>query len=166
MVLGVTDGLLNALALSAGAIVRGEGGVTVNLALRVGVAAFITAAFSMFVADYVERRSRLVRASRELNLTEPGRLASTRLGKDVVRESVWATTVAAVFSFVGALLPLLVGALLPGSTWVVLVLAVVALGALGWTLGKVALGSPIRWAGLMLAGGVVVTVIGTQLQIR
>lgn len=166
LVLGITDGILNALTLAAGAIMRGGGdGVTVLLAVRVGVAALITAAFTMFVADYAERRTRLVRASRQLNLTEPGRLAASRLGRDVVRESLGATIVAAVVSFIGALLPLLMGALLPGPSWIVLVLAVAGLGILGWTLGGLLHGGRIRWASFMLVGGMAVTLVGVQLHI-
>lgn len=97
LVLGVTDGILNALTLAGGAILRGHGdGLNALLALRVGTAALVTAAFTMFVADYAERRSRLRRSSRELNMTEPGRLAATNLGRAIVRESALATVVAGV----------------------------------------------------------------------
>ena len=81
LVLGVTDGILNALTLAAGAVLRSSAGVSVSLALRVGCAALVTAAFTMFIADYAERRAHLVRSSRQLNLTEPGRLAATQLGR-------------------------------------------------------------------------------------
>jgi predicted membrane protein (TIGR00267 family) len=164
--LGITDGLLNALTLSAGAIAHeGGAGVTLDLALRVGTAALVTAAFTMFVADYAERRARLVQASRQLSLTEPGRLASTSLGRDAVRESLWATTVAGVFSFAGALVPLFAGAVLPQASWVVLVSSVVALGILGWVMGGLFQGGRYRWAGLMLLGGIAVTLIGLALHI-
>lgn len=72
LVLGITDGILNALTLAAGAILRSVDGVSGSLALRVGCAALVTAAFTMFIADYADRRAHLVRASRQLNLTEPG----------------------------------------------------------------------------------------------
>jgi predicted membrane protein (TIGR00267 family) len=166
LVLGVTDGILDALTLAAGAIVREGGtGVTVILAVRVGIASLITAAFTMFVSDYSERRRRLVRAAEQLSLTEPGHFAASRLGRDVIRESLWATTVAAIFSFVAALLPLLLGALLPGPSWIILIAAVLALGLLGWVLGGLMQGNRLRWTGLMLLGGAVVTVIGIQLHI-
>ncbi|MGN6446097.1 hypothetical protein, partial [Amnibacterium sp.] len=78
LALGITDGILNALTLGAGAVLRGAGGIDFGLALRVGVAALVTAGFTMFVADYAARREDLVRAARELNLTEPGRGAGRR----------------------------------------------------------------------------------------
>jgi len=168
LVLGVTDGILNALTLSAGAIVRGadgSGGITVLLGLRVAAAALVTAAFTMFVADYAERRSSLVRASRQLNMTEPGRLAATQLGRQAFRESALAMAVAAGASLVGAALPLLIGAVPVVPSWAVLALAIGALGLLGWALGTLLSARRLRWTIGMLAGGAVVTVIGVWLQI-
>lgn len=166
LVLGVTDGILNALTLSAGAIVRGGGDeITILLAIRVGIAALVTAAFTVFVADYAERRSRLVRASRELNLTGPGRLAASNLGKEAIKESAVAMAVAAGASLVGAALPLLIGATLPGPSWIILALAIGALGALGWVLATLMVAHRIRWAVAMLIGGAIVTCVGIGLQI-
>lgn len=131
LVLGITDGILNALILAAGAVLRSATGVSASLAVRVGCVAFVTAAFTMFIADYAERRAHLVRASRELNLTGPGRLAASQLGRQAALESTVAMAVAATASLVGASAPLLLGAVLPGPPWLVLVLAVLALGLLG-----------------------------------
>lgn len=135
------------------------------LALRVGTAALVTSAFTMFVADYAERRSSLVRASRQLNMTEPGRLAATQLGRQAFRESAVAMTVAAGASLAGAALPLLIGAVPLVPSWTVLALAIGALGVLGWALGGLLSAHRLRWAIGMLAGGGVVTVIGVWLQI-
>lgn len=165
LVLGITDGMLNALTLSASAILRGQAGITVGLALRVGTAALITAGFTMFVADYSERRASLVRASRELNLTKPGRLAAGHLGRQALRESAVAMVVAATSSLIGAALPLLIGAAVPSASWIVLVLTILALEALGWILGALVSARRVVWAAAMLMGGIVVTVIGLELQI-
>jgi len=165
-VLGITDGVLTALALAAGAILRGTAdGVGADLAMRVGVVSCVTAAFTLFVADYAERRSRLVRASRQLNLTEPGRLAATNLGRIVVRESATAAAVASVASFAGAALPLLLGAVLPTPPWVTIAIAIAVLGALGWCIGAMLSAGRTRWTVAMLLGGVVVAVIGAVLDI-
>ncbi|MCX7520864.1 hypothetical protein OSC27_01080 [Microbacterium sp. STN6] len=74
-------------------------------------------------------------------------------------------SVAAAASLLGAALPLFVGAVLPGPSWIVLVLTVGALGALGWTLGGLMVARRARWAIAMLVGGVIVTVIGVWLDI-
>ncbi len=166
LVLGLTDGMLNALTLAGGALLRDGGqALDVLLGLRVGVAALVTAAFTVFVADYAERRSRLVRGSRQLNLTQPGHLAGTELGRAAVRDSFVAMTVAAVASLLGAALPLVVGALLPGPSWIVVVLTVALLGLFGWLLGGLLAGRRWVWAVAMTVGGAVVTVIGAWLDI-
>jgi predicted membrane protein (TIGR00267 family) len=158
--------MLNALTLSASAILLGTaGGITILLAVRVAVAALVTAAFTMFVADYSERRSSLVRGSRQLNMTVPGQLAASRLGAQALRQSLLAMTVAGLASLIGALLPLLVGAFLPSESWIVLVLTILSLGALGWLLGSVVSGRRPAWAAAMLIGGVIVTFIGLELRI-
>lgn len=166
LVLGVTDGILNALTLAGGAILRGgDDGLSLLLALRVGAAALVTAAFTMFVADYAERRSGLVRASRELNMTEPGRLAATRLGRQALKESTVAMVVAAVASLLGAALPLAVGALLPIPSWIVVVLTIALLGGLGWLLGGLLAARRGLWLISMTVGGLAVTAIGVWLNI-
>lgn len=165
LVLGITDGILNALTLAAGTILRGGGdGLTVVFALRVGVAALVTAAFTMFVADYSERRAALVRASRQLNMIEP-RLASTRLGRQAVRDSAIAMAVAGLSSLIGAALPLIAGAVIPGPSWIVLALTIAVLGVLGWLLGAILAGRRVVWATAMVIGGCIVTVIGAWLRI-
>jgi hypothetical protein len=148
-----------------GAVLHGGARLGVPLAVRVGTAALVTAAFTMFVAYYAEARSHLLRASRQLNLTEPGRLAATNLGREIVRESWAATAVAGLASLVGAAVPLLLGALLPIPAVGTLVLTVGCLGALGWALAASLAASRVRWCLAMLAGGAVVTVIGALLDI-
>lgn len=166
LVLGITDGMLNALTLSASAILHGgAGGITVGLALRVGTAALITAGFTMFVADYSERRASLVRGAHQLNLTQPGTLAASSLGVRALHESAIAMSVAALASLLGAALPLLVGAALPAATWIVLVLTILSLGGLGWILGGLVSARRPVWAGAMLVGGMAVTAIGLGLRI-
>lgn len=165
LVLGLTDGVLNALTLAAGAILRDRGGPSISLAFRVGSAALVTAAFTMFVADYAERRSHLVRSARELNLTEPGRLAASNLGRAVLRESATATTVAAIASLVGAAIPLLLGAALPTPPVVTVVVTVGLLGVLGFAIGVMLSARRWAWFVSMLLGGVVVTFLGVVLDI-
>ncbi|MFE3946798.1 hypothetical protein ACFXPV_33825 [Streptomyces sp. NPDC059118] len=165
LVLGLTDGLLNALTLAGASLVGSGSPITYSLATRVAVVALVTAAFSVFVSDYAERRGQLVRASRELNLTSRGHLATTRLGHLALLRSLRAMTVACAASFVGAALPLLAGAAVPHLSWGVVVLAIGALAGLGATLGKVMAGRMGLWAIAMGVGGGVVTWIGVWLHI-
>ncbi len=166
LVLGVTDGMLNALTLAGGALFHGNGdGPTLLLALRVGIATLVTATFTMFVADYAERRSSLVRAARQLNLTVRGQLAATNLGRRAFYESLLAMTVAAGASLAGAFIPLALGATLPGPSWTVVALTIGMLGVFGWLLGGVLAGRRPIWACAMTLGGAAVTVIGVWLDI-
>ncbi|MFE2373841.1 hypothetical protein [Streptomyces sp. NPDC059398] len=165
LVLGLTDGLLNALTLAGASLVGSGSPITYSLSARVAAVALVTAAFSVFVSDYAERRGQLVRASRELNLTSRGHLATTRLGHLALLRSLRAMAVACAASFVGAVLPLLAGAALPHLSWGVVVLAVGALAGLGAVLGRVLAGRPEWWALSMGIGGLAVTWIGVSLHI-
>ena len=49
--LGLVDGILNALTLGAGSLLGGSEHVTVGLALRIGAAAMASSAFAFFVAN-------------------------------------------------------------------------------------------------------------------
>ncbi|WP_170837883.1 hypothetical protein [Streptomyces sp. TP-A0874] len=164
-VLGLTDGLLNALTLASSSLLGTGSPATLSLAARVGCVALVTSAFTMFVADYAEQRAHLVRAAKELNLISRGHLATTRLGQLAAMRSTRAMAVAAVSSFVGAGLPLLLGVLIPGPSWIVILLAIAALSALGASLAHAFQGRKGRWALAMGCGAVAVTWIGDILHI-
>ncbi len=157
--------MLNALTLGAGAVLGGKGSIDLGLAFRVGVAALVTAGFTMFVADYAARRAELVRASRQLNMTEPGRLAATHLGRRAASQSVVAMAVAGISSLVGAVVPLAVGATFPTVPILVLGLTIAGLGLLGWTLARLIAGNRLVWSLGMLGGGAVIAVVGSALHI-
>ncbi len=165
LALGLSDGILNALILASSAVLRGHGGMTVALAVRVSIVALVTSLFTMFVAEYAQLRSELTRAEHQLNLTASGRLATGRLGRAVRVEALQATAVAAGCSFLGSLLPLLIGATLPSLPWLSLVAAIVALGALGLLLARAVHGRPARWAAAMTVGGVGAALIGLRLDL-
>ncbi len=163
LVLGATDGLLTALTLAAEAMLH-SADLGVGLAVRIGIAASTTATVTMFVADYSERRSRLLRGARELNLTDT-RLMRTDLGRDVLRESLGATATAGLASLAGAAVPLLSAAVLPLPSWFAFAVAETLLGALGWALGAALHTRRARWCGAMLTLGVAMTVLGMVLHI-
>lgn len=165
LALGFADGILNALTLAAASMLGSDAHATTGLALRIGIAAFVTAGFAVFVADYADTRGGLRHASRQLNLESESGLAATRLGRDALRRAVAQSLLAAISSLLGAALPLLLAAALPGPGWVAVAVAVAALGVLGAALASVVLGGRVRWALALIAGGVVVTVVGAWIKI-
>lgn len=165
LILGLTDGLLNALTLAAASLLGSGGSVTYGLALRIACVALITASFSVFVSDYAERRAALVRGSRQLNLTAHGHLATTRLGQLALRRSLAVMAIACSASFVGSLIPLMAGAAWPEHSWIVVALCIACLAGLGSLLGQALAHHAWRWAGLMGCGGLAVTLLGFWLRI-
>ncbi len=111
--LGVSDGVLNALVLAASSLLLGEPRLSLELALRIALAALATSLLTVFVAEYSNLRLGLRRAERELNLTRAGKLATSNLGRAILREAAASAVVAATASCAGAPLPLALGAALP-----------------------------------------------------
>jgi VIT1/CCC1 family predicted Fe2+/Mn2+ transporter len=163
--LGVSDGILNALILASAPLFHGGSSITVGLAMRVGCVAFVTAVFTMFIAEYSELRSRLSRSTQQLNLSAHGHLAATRLGRQVVFEAAQAAVVASASSFVGAVAPLLIAGSIPGAPWLGLVVAIALLSMLGVALAASVGGDWRRWAGGLVVAGGLVAVIGSYLNV-
>lgn len=163
--LGLADGILNALTLAAANFVGDNGPITVGLALRISVAALVTAGFAVFVAEYAEARGGLRHASRELSMHSERDLVSTQLGHLALRGALGQSALAAAASMVGALGPLLLAAALPGPGWIAAAIAIVALGFLGVGLATAVLGNRLVWAGALVLGGVGVTALGAWLKI-
>jgi len=162
--LGASDGILNALTLASARVLRGVG-LDVGLGARVGVVAFASAVVTLFVAEYAQNRLELVRAERQLMFTHSGRLAATRLGRAALRDAAAVAIVAGMSSFIGAALPLVVGALLPKATWIAVGLSVAVLGGLGIVPSMQIGGRRMVWTiGLMIAG-IAVTIIGVQVDL-
>lgn len=162
--LGIADGILNALTLASAAVLHGRG-LDAWLAVRVGIVAFVSAIFTVFVAEYAQLRAELARSEHELSLTVSGRLASGALGRQVVREATEAAIVASLFSFLGAIVPLLVGVALRDYSWTALVVAIAGLGGLGASLATAVGGRRPRWIIALMVCGCIVAAIGTMLDI-
>ena len=165
VVLGLSDGVLTALTLATGSLVDPGRHIAMNMAMRISASAFATGAFVFFVARYSQLRAELVVAERQLNLTSHGRLASSKLGRAILREAILAAVLSSVSSFVGAMIPLLVAALFPAHGWAALAAALITLALLGAGLAKVSFGSPLYWSSTLVAGGVVLSILGAQLRI-
>jgi predicted membrane protein (TIGR00267 family) len=165
LVLGLSDGILDALVLASAAIVHAGSRVTVGLAIRIALVGLITSIFTIFVAEYAHLRAELARAERQLNLARSGRLATSRLGRVVTREALQAAAIASAASFLGSLFPLLLGAFVSSASWVALVLAVGALAGLGAALARAIGGHLGRWMCGLAACGVVVAAAGIELKV-
>lgn len=163
-VLGLSDGILNALTLASNTVLHGRG-LTAQLGFRVGVVALASAFFTLFVAEYAQYRMELRDAERQLLFTRSGRLASTSLGRSVFRDAFVESGLAAVASFLGAVTPLIIGVALPQARWVSLVASVVALGGLGAVLAVNVDGRRWLWTGGLICTGVAVTLIGIQVDL-
>jgi VIT1/CCC1 family predicted Fe2+/Mn2+ transporter len=165
VVLGLSDGMLTALTLAAGALVGSGTEITIGLSLRIATAALASAAFAFFVARYAELRAELVHAGHQLSLRPDQDLATTELGRVVRREAGEAALIASLASFAGALVPLLAGAALPGPAWLGIPIAIAALTALGAGVAHALGGRPVVWAAGLAVGGIVVTLMGAYLKI-
>ncbi len=166
IIAGLVDGILNALVLATGKLTApGGSGVTLELAFRVSAATAATTIFVFFVAHYAELRAELVHAERELNLLSHGKLATTRLGRQIVRESAVAASLAAACGTIGSIVPLLLSLNLPGPPLVSIALTISILGLLGVFLARTVFGSPISWALSLMLGGAMLAWMGSVLNI-
>lgn len=124
-----------------------------------------TTSFVFFVAHYAQLRSELVHAARELNLLSHGHLATTQLGRQIFREALVNAAVASVCGIVGSTIPLAMSFIAPALPFVGIALTIALLGALGCWLAISVFGSPLLWASGLMLGGLVVTMIGLELNI-
>jgi hypothetical protein len=165
IVLGLIDGITNALGLSSGSILRGGSALGLGLSLRVATFALATAAFAIFVAQYVDLRFALIGAAKHLNLLKRGALATTRLGRAARRNALADAAQASTASFAGALLPLAVAVAFPGHAWLALVIAVGMLALLGVVTARRIQGNAASWAAGLALAGIIIIGIGAELNI-
>jgi predicted membrane protein (TIGR00267 family) len=165
LVIGLVDGILTALTLASGKVVNSQDSIDVMLVLRISVATALSGAFIFFVAEYVRLRGELVHAERHLNLTSHGHLATTQLGRGVFNDTLRGATISGTCSFLGALIPLMSGAVLPGPRWSPIGIAIITLGFLGIGLARAVYGNAIRWAIALIVAGVFLTAVGVKLRV-
>lgn len=165
VVVGLTDGIITVLIFTAGKILHVGENISPGLAMRIAVGVALPSVFTFYVAEYARLRRELVEASRELNLSSPTYLINSHLGRVIVRKAFVVTAIGTIAGLAGALLPLLVSVMLPHSTWLPIVIAILALGAFGMGLAIVVRGNPLYWMVALVAVGVVVTLSGRVLHI-
>lgn len=164
IVAGLVDGILNALTLAAGRLLKG-GGADMMLIARVGTATALTTVFVFFMAHYAEERAELARAERQLNLTSHGKLATSRLGRRALLEALSGALIAAACGLIGATLSLLLCFWLSDPRWLGLAAVLVLLGLLGALLARSFHGSALFWAAALVIGGAALTYVGVLIDI-
>ena len=163
--LGLADGVLNALTLASASLLGSGVHVTAGLAIRISIAALVTAGFSVFVGTYAEERGGLRHAARQVNLSNEGALVDTQLGQLAARRAVTQAALASGASMLGALVPLLIAAVVPGPGWIAAIIAVGTLGVLGVGLASTVVANRLAWAVSLIAGGIAVTAVGLWISI-
>ena len=163
LVIGLTDGILTALTLASGRVFNSSEPITISLALRISAASSLSGVFVFFTAEYMRQRGQLVHAERQLSLTS--HLAATQLGRAVLRDTLWGAAISSVCNFLGALFPLIAGALLPQLSWLAIAAGLLALGALGVAAARATYGNPILWAAALVFAGGLLTLAGLKLRI-
>jgi predicted membrane protein (TIGR00267 family) len=165
VIAGLIDGILNALVLTTAKLTGAGGGVTWQLAIRVGIATTVTTLFVFFVAHYAELRAELLHVERELNLMSRGKLATTRLGRQILSESALAACIAGGCGLLGSVIPLMLGIVIPGASLLSVCVTIGILGVLGMVLAWTFFGSPLKWALALMFGGAFLAWIGAMLNI-
>ncbi len=160
--IGLSDGIITALMLVSGDILRGEH-VLLGLALRVAYGSSFVGTFSFFIAQYSELRGELSRSSKQLNLRSPSYLIRSKVGRDIIFESVLGASAAGFFGFVGALIPLIPDVFFPSMPIVAIGFAEGSLAVLGLGIGRAVRGNYIFWIIMMFIIGLVVAWAGDYL---
>jgi len=165
VVTGFAEGILTAMTLAAGRILDPAGGSMTGLAVRIGLVAGLPDAVVFFAAEYSRQQGSLLHMERQLNLTERGRLASSRLGRQALAESLSAAILSAGCAFGGAAIPLIVAGLLPGPGWSTIAIAVSCLALLGAGIAHSLAGCRICWAAALALAGVLTAILGAHLAV-
>ncbi|HTT84624.1 MAG TPA: hypothetical protein VMF67_14190 [Rhizomicrobium sp.] len=162
---GLVDGILTALTLAAGRLLRPGAEVSAGFVFRIAVATALTTLFVFFVAHYAELRAELSRAERQLSLLTRGTLAAGQLGKRALREAATGSMIAAGCGLLGASAPVALCLLFPASHGMAIVAAIAMLGILGAILGRSLHSSAVLWSAAIMGGGAVLTWLGVKLAI-
>lgn len=166
LLLGLIDGILTVLVLATGHVLKhGETPITWSLSLKVAFATAVSGACIYFFSEYSRQRHNLIHAEKQLNLATHGKLATTHLGKQILKETLWGVLVSSVFNFTGAMFPLGIAMLFPQMQWIALLVALLMLVLLGIGIASLVYGDAVAWSlSLVLAGGFV-AFIGYKLNV-
>ncbi len=159
-VLGLIEGIIIALGLSAKALL-GPGDVAGgNIVLNSGIFAAVVNLTTSLFTELHEARADLLDIERKLVISERGRLFRTALQRSGRMRAVGRAGTYALTSFAGAVIPLLPIYFTRGEPFLALIPPLLTLFALGFYLGRETIGSPIFWALGMTSTGVLVGLVG------
>ncbi len=154
LITGTVEGMLTALTLVTGKMLRPGESITGGLALRIGLAAGFPTIVVFFTAEYARQRQELLRMAHQLNMTQRHRLNESSLGRQAWLESSVYALISGLCSFGGAMVPLAIASCIPGKGWPAAAVTAGCLGGLGAGIGFTTSSCRTCWSvALMVAGG-------------
>ena len=160
--IGISDGIITALILASGGIIKG---ITPYLSLKISFGSAFAGMFSFFIADYAGLNEELHRTARQLNLRSTRYLLRGKLGRDILFEAFTGTLISAFFGFVGALIPLMSSIMVPHDIYIPLLISYISLGIVGYFISRITAGSWRFWVSIMVIIGIIVTIAGSYLKL-
>lgn len=164
LTLGLSDGIITTLMLISNSIIH-ESHIGTNLALRVAFGSAFVGGFSYFIAEYTRLRSEISRTSKQLILRSPSYLIRSKIGRDILIESVLGTALSVGSGFLGSMIPLSFSLVLPSDGLISIMVAIGALSVMGLGIARSVRGNYIFWLMTMIVLGVIVTYIGYNLKL-
>lgn len=165
IVLGFSDGILTVLTFAANRLMDVNTQISMDLTMRISLGVLIPNIFIYFIASYAELRSQLIHAEKQLNLTVRGKFATTKLGKQVIIDAVWACTLGSIAAFLGAFIPLSIANIFPQYRLIPIIIALFMLVLLGFGLARAVYGNLLRWSLVLFFSGLALCYIGLKLHI-
>jgi predicted membrane protein (TIGR00267 family) len=165
VITGLVEGMLTALTLATGKMLRSGESISAGFAVRIALAAGFPTVVVFFAAEYARQRQELLRMAHQLNLTRRNRLVDGRLGRQAWRESGMSALVSGVCSFAGALVPLLLDSALPEPGWPAIAVSLACLGGLGAGIGYATASCKSCWAWILVIAGGALAWLGYVLQV-
>ncbi len=164
LTLGLSDGIITTLMLISHTILHGNL-ISAGLALRVAFGSAFVGGFSFFIAEYSRLRGEISRTSKQLMLRSPAYLIRSRIGRDILVESVTGTGASVLSGFIGSLLPLAIAVAFPRTGAYAVYTADGVLAFLGAGIAKSVSGNYVFWIMTMFILGVSVSLMGDFLNL-
>ena len=162
--IGLSDGIITALILASGGII-GNTHINLYLAVKISFGSAFAGAFSYFIAQYAGLNEELHRTARQLHLKSTNYLLRGHLGSEIFIESIIGALIAAVFGFLGALIPLSSSLMIKNDIFIPLIFSYLSLAILGFFISKTTAGRAPFWITVMVTVGVIVTIAGYYLKL-